>query len=143
MAVPAVASLLAVAATGTWIIDATARENAEAMSRAAVTGAAETFVEVFHEASDELAATVGSLAQDRELAEAVATGDPRRILAEAGPAFHDLRLRHGITHWNYWEPEEGGTAPSSATSSAWGRRASAATWSSARPSCGSPGGRRS
>jgi hypothetical protein len=110
MAVPAVASLLAVAATGAWLVDATARESAEAMSRAAVAGAAETFVEVIRDASDELGATVGSLAQDGELAEAVATRDPRRILAEAGPAFHDLKLHHGITHWNYWEPEEAGTA---------------------------------
>jgi hypothetical protein len=105
MAVPVVASLLAVATIGAWTTGYTARESAEAMSRAAVAAAVEAFVDMVHRESDELAATVGSLAQDRVLAEAVRTRDPRRILAEAGPAFHDLRLHHGITHWNYWEPE--------------------------------------
>ncbi len=111
MALPVVAGLVAVAAAGWWTLDRITRETAEAISAAAVAAASETFVTLVRTSTEDLAATLGSLDEDHDLAEAVASRDVRRLLAAAGPRFHDLRMRHGITHWNYWEPEAPGEAP--------------------------------
>jgi hypothetical protein len=108
MATATVASLLGVAAVGWIVIDALCRASLESEGSAAARAGAETLAEIVRSSSDELGATLGSLAGDGALSEAVEARDARRILAVAGPRFHELR-RHGITHWSYWQPEPAGS----------------------------------
>jgi len=111
MAAPVVAGLVAVAAAGWWMLGRITGATADVVSIAAVAAASETFLALVHTSSEDLAAIVGTLAEDRELIAAVASRDSRRLLAAAGPRFHELQLRRGVTHWNYWEPERPETPP--------------------------------
>jgi hypothetical protein len=108
MAVPVVAALVLVAAAGWWTLERIAATTSDVIASAAVGAASETFLELVRTSTEELAAILGSLADDGELTDAVASRDSRRLLAAAGPRFHELRLHHGLTHWNYWEPEQPG-----------------------------------
>lgn len=109
MALPSVAALAAVAAVGWLSVDRLCRAGTDVAGGAAARASASAFADLVDTSSEELGATLGSLASDGELSAAVAARDARRILAAAGPRFHDLRLHHGITHWSYWEPEPAGT----------------------------------
>lgn len=110
MAAPVLLVLAAVAAVGWVSIERVLGASADAAGLAAARAGADAYVELIRTSSDELGATLGSLVEDEALTAAVAARDVRRILALAGPLFHDLRLHHGITHWSYWEPEPAGSA---------------------------------
>jgi hypothetical protein len=111
MAAAVVAGLVAVAAAGWWTLGRITGATTDVVSTAAVRAASETFLGLIRTSTEELAGIVGSLADDRELTAAVASRDSRRLLAVAGPRFHELQRRHGVTHWNYWEPEPPGESP--------------------------------
>lgn len=110
MALPAALAVALVASFGWRTIDALSRAGIDALGLAAGRAGAESLVRLGEASSEELGATLGSLARDPELTEAVAARDARRVLAAAGPLFHELRRHHGITHWSYWEPEGAATA---------------------------------
>lgn len=108
MAVPVVAGLLALAAGGGWAIRRACEANVAAISSVAIHTAAANLVEALRIASEDMGATLGALARDRRLTAAVRERDARRLLALGSATYQELRARHGITHWNYWEPQDPG-----------------------------------
>ncbi len=109
MAAAVVAGVLLVAGVAWAAFERACAENNAAMARVAVRTAAAAFVELLRASSDDLGAMLGALEHDRALTRALEARDSRRLLVAAGPTFQEFRTRHGITHWNYWEPEAAGT----------------------------------
>ena len=110
MAAPLVFGMLLVAAAGWWTTDRVWQANLSAISRMAIRAAGENLVDMLRTSSEDMGAMLGALARDRDLTAAVAARDRPRLLTLAGPTYQEFRARHGITHWNYWEPEEPGGA---------------------------------
>ncbi|HTP30039.1 MAG TPA: cache domain-containing protein, partial [Anaeromyxobacteraceae bacterium] len=81
----------------------TARLASEAI-RAALTA----FEDVERTSTELMGVSVDALARDPGLRAAIAVRDAARALLLSARLYRDQRVRFGITHWSYWEPEPPG-----------------------------------
>jgi HAMP domain-containing protein len=91
-----------------WYQNQAYEESAARLTRESIQGAAATFAGLERSSTDLMTASVGALGHDPELRAAMAARDPARALAVSQALYRDYRVRFGITHWNYWEPESSG-----------------------------------
>jgi HAMP domain-containing protein len=82
--------------------------NAERLTKDSIRSAAVAFAEVERTSTDLMSASIAAVMRDPEMRAGVLSRDPARLLAFSQPLYRDWRGRFGITHWNYWEPEQAG-----------------------------------
>jgi HAMP domain-containing protein len=102
-----IAACMAVAALALgWYFNRLFSRSADRLTREAIQGAGAAFGELERTTTETMSATLMTLARDADVRMSLASRDPVRALLVAQPLYRDLRSRVGITHWNFWEPED-------------------------------------
>ncbi|GEJ56514.1 cache domain-containing protein [Anaeromyxobacter diazotrophicus] len=83
-------------------------QNAERLTKDSIRSAAVAFSEVERTSTELMSASISALTRDPEVRAGMISRDPARLLTLSQPLYRDWRGRFGITHWNYWEPEQAG-----------------------------------
>jgi HAMP domain-containing protein len=82
--------------------------NADRLTKESIRSASMAFVEVDRTSTELMTAAISAVMRDPEVKAGIMARDPARLLALSQPLYRDWRGRFGITHWNYWEPEQSG-----------------------------------
>jgi len=89
-----------------WYFNRIYERTSERITRESVRAAAADFAEVSRTSAELMTAATDALVRDPELRAGLAAKDPARLLVTSEPLYREYRTRYGITHWNYWEPEQ-------------------------------------
>jgi HAMP domain-containing protein len=108
MLVVIAASLAAGLAGQSWYFHRLSQEEAARLTNESIHAASAAFAEVERTSTDLMEASIAALGRDPEVRAAMGSRDPARALVLSQPLYRDYRVRFGITHWNYWEPEPAG-----------------------------------
>jgi HAMP domain-containing protein len=82
--------------------------NADRLTKESIRSATVAFAEANRASTELMAASISAVMRDPEVKAGVISRDPARLLTLSQPLYRDWRGRFGITHWNYWEPEQAG-----------------------------------
>jgi HAMP domain-containing protein len=102
-----IAACMAVAALALgWYFNRLFTQSADRLTREAIRGAGAAFGELERTTTQTMSATLLTLARDPDVRVSLASRDPVRAMLVAQPLYRELRSQFGITHWNWWEPED-------------------------------------
>jgi len=91
-----------------WYFNRIYERTSERITRESIRSAAASFAEVERTSIELMGASMEALTRDPELRAGLAARDPARLMLSVEPIFREFRRRYGITHMNFWEPEQAG-----------------------------------
>lgn len=105
VAIAAVAVAAALVATFAVIADRLAERSIEAASEDALRRGARSFTTLERHAVENLSTQLDALLDRPETLALYQARDRDKLVAWAAPIFRQLRLKHGVTHWYFLDPE--------------------------------------
>lgn len=91
-----------------WYFNLIYKRTADRITRESILRASSDFAEITRTSGEVMGAAMAALTRDPELRAGLAARDPARLLMTSEALYREYRGRYGITHWNYWEPEQAG-----------------------------------